>query len=252
MSSQLDFTGKQVWVTGAGRGIGYETACRFVQAGAEVVGFDRAFSDGAPPFTPCLLDISDADAVAARCAERLSQTPRLDVLVNGAGILRMGAAETLSQQDWQDCLAVNAGGAFNLFQATIPQFQRQRGGAIVTVASNAAHVPRVGMAAYCASKAALRSLCLTVGLELAPYGVRCNVISPGSTDTPMQRTLWHAPESERQTIAGFPEQFKLGIPLGKIARPQEIADAILFMASDLAGHITLQDIVIDGGATLGA
>ncbi|EHD23280.1 MULTISPECIES: 2,3-dihydro-2,3-dihydroxybenzoate dehydrogenase [Brenneria] len=252
MSARFDFSGKQVWVTGAGRGIGYETACRFVEAGAGVVGFDLAFPDTALPFTPCQLDIRDAAAVAERCGALLSQTPRLDVLVNGAGILRMGATEKLSQQDWQDCLAVNAGGVFNLLQAAIPQFQRQRAGAIVTVASNAAHVPRVGMAAYCASKAAVRSLCLTAGLELAPYGVRCNLISPGSTDTPMLRGMWASPAGEQSTIDGFPEQFKLGIPLGKIARPQDIADAILFMASDVAGHITLQDIVIDGGATLGA
>ncbi|PWC11832.1 2,3-dihydro-2,3-dihydroxybenzoate dehydrogenase [Brenneria corticis] len=252
MSARFDFSGKQVWVTGAGRGIGYETACRFVEAGAEVVGFDLAFPDTALPFTPCLLDIRDAAAVADRCGALLSQTLRLDVLVNGAGILRMGATEKLSQQDWQDCLAVNASGVFNLLQAAIPQFQRQRGGAIVTVASNAAHVPRVGMAAYCASKAAVRSLCLTAGLELAPYGVRCNLISPGSTDTPMLRGMWASTAGEQSTIDGFPDQFKLGIPLGKIARPQDIADAILFMASDLAGHITLQDIVIDGGATLGA
>ncbi|UJR55217.1 2,3-dihydro-2,3-dihydroxybenzoate dehydrogenase [Dickeya zeae] len=252
MSVALDFSGKQVWVTGAGRGISYDIACRFTEAGATVTGFDRAFSSDSLPFHAIELDVSDAVAVAATCARQLAQTPHLDVLINGAGILRMGHTETLSQQDWQDCLNVNAGGAFHLFQAVIPQFQRQRGGAIVSIGSNAAHVPRVGMAAYCASKAALRSLCLTVGLELAPYGVRCNLVSPGSTDTPMQRSLWHAPDAEQHTIAGFPAQFKLGIPLGKIARPRDITDTVLFLASDLAGHVTLQDIVIDGGATLGA
>ncbi|MCO7260504.1 2,3-dihydro-2,3-dihydroxybenzoate dehydrogenase [Dickeya zeae] len=252
MSVALDFSSKQVWVTGAGRGIGYDIACRFTEAGATVTGFDRAFSSDSLPFHAIELDVSDAAAVAATCARQLAQTPHLDVLINGAGILCMGHTETLSQQDWQDCLNVNAGGAFHLFQAVIPQFQRQRGGAIVSIGSNAAHVPRVGMAAYCASKAALRSLCLTVGLELAPYDVRCNLVSPGSTDTPMQRSLWHAPDAEQHTIAGFPEQFKLGIPLGKIARPRDITDTVLFLASDLAGHVTLQDIVIDGGATLGA
>ncbi|WP_315710188.1 2,3-dihydro-2,3-dihydroxybenzoate dehydrogenase [Brenneria uluponensis] len=252
MNQQLDFRGKQVWVTGAGRGIGYEIACRFTQAGANVIGFDLAFPDYDTPFTPWVLDISDAAAVADSCGELLMRTPRLDVLINGAGILRIGATEILSQQDWQACLSVNAGGAFNLFQSVIPQFQQQRSGVIVSISSNAAHVPRAGMAAYCASKAALRSLCLTVGLELAPYGVRCNLISPGSTDTLMQRGLWHSPTSEQDTITGFPTQFKLGIPLGKIAHPRDIANAVLFMASDLAGHITLQDVVIDGGATLGA
>ena len=108
------------------------------------------------------------------------------------------------------------------------------------------------MSAYGASKAALKSLALTVGLELAGSGVRCNVVSPGSTDTDMQRTLWVSDDAEQQRIRGFGEQFKLGIPLGKIARPQEIANTILFLASDLASHITLQDIVADGGSTLGA
>jgi len=131
-------------------------------------------------------------------------------------------------------------------------FRRQREGAIVSIASNAAHVPRIGMSAYCASKAALRSLCMTVGLEMAPFAVRCNLVSPGSTDTPMQRGMWTSAGAEQRTIAGFPDQFKLGIPLGKIAQPQEIADAVLFLASDLASHITMQDIVIDGGATLSA
>ncbi|HHU7942947.1 TPA: SDR family oxidoreductase, partial [Escherichia coli] len=86
----------------------------------------------------------------------------------------------------------------------------------------------------------------------AGSGVRCNVVSPGSTDTDMQRTLWVSDDAEEQRIRGFGEQFKLGIPLGKIARPQEIANTILFLASDLASHITLQDIVVDGGSTLGA
>ena len=196
--------------------------------------------------------LADAAQVAQVCQRLLAQTERLDVLVNAAGILRMGATDQLSKEDWQQTFAVNVGGAFNLFQQTMNQFRRQRGGAIVTVASDAAHTPRIGMSAYGASKAALKSLALSVGLELAGSGVRCNVVSPGSTDTDMQRTLWVSDDAEEQRIRGFGEQFKLGIPLGKIARPQEIANTILFLASDLASHITLQDIVVDGGSTLGA
>ncbi|KAA9001301.1 2,3-dihydro-2,3-dihydroxybenzoate dehydrogenase [Affinibrenneria salicis] len=252
MSRGFDFSGRQVWVSGAGSGIGYRTACRFQQAGAQVVGFDIAFPAGEVPFSVRELDVSDPQAVADCCRETLAGCPELDVLVIGAGILRLGATESLPFADWQRCLAVNAGGAFNLFQAVIPQFRRQRRGAIVTVASNAAHVPRSGMSAYCASKAALRSLSLSVGLELAPFGVRCNLISPGSTDTPMLRSMWRSPAARRQVIDGAPAQFRLGIPLGKLATVDDIADAILFMASDMASHITLQDVVIDGGATLGA
>ncbi|EBA5289665.1 2,3-dihydro-2,3-dihydroxybenzoate dehydrogenase, partial [Salmonella enterica] len=246
------FSDKTVWVTGAGKGIGYATALAFVDAGARVIGFDREFTQESYPFATEVMDVADAGQVAQVCQRVLQKTPRLDVLVNAAGILRMGATDALSVDDWQQTFAVNVGGAFNLFSQTMAQFRRQQGGAIVTVASDAAHTPRIGMSAYGASKAALKSLALTVGLELAGCGVRCNVVSPGSTDTDMQRTLWVSEDAEQQRIRGFGEQFKLGIPLGKIARPQEIANTILFLASDLASHITLQDIVVDGGSTLGA
>ncbi|HBZ6152588.1 TPA: 2,3-dihydro-2,3-dihydroxybenzoate dehydrogenase EntA [Salmonella enterica] len=248
----IDFSDKTVWVTGAGKGIGYATALAFVDAGARVIGFDREFTQENYPFATEVMDVADAGQVAQVCQRVLQKTPLLDVLVNAAGILRMGATDALSVDDWQQTFAVNVGGAFNLFSQTMAQFRRQQGGAIVTVASDAAHTPRIGMSAYGASKAALKSLALTVGLELAGCGVRCNVVSPGSTDTDMQRTLWVSEDAEQQRIRGFGEQFKLGIPLGKIARPQEIANTILFLASDLASHITLQDIVVDGGSTLGA
>ncbi|HDJ2742238.1 TPA: 2,3-dihydro-2,3-dihydroxybenzoate dehydrogenase EntA [Salmonella bongori] len=248
----VDFSDKTVWVTGAGKGIGYATALAFVDAGARVIGFDREFTQENYPFATEVMDVAEAGQVAQVCQRLLQKTPRLDILVNAAGILRMGATDALSLDDWQQTFAVNVGGAFNLFSQTMAQFRRQQGGAIVTVASDAAHTPRIGMSAYGASKAALKSLALTVGLELAGSGVRCNVVSPGSTDTDMQRTLWVSEDAEQQRIRGFGEQFKLGIPLGKIARPQEIANTILFLASDLASHITLQDIVVDGGSTLGA
>lgn len=248
----FDFQGKTVWITGAGKGIGYTTALAFVEAGAEVTGFDLAFEQDVYPFTTQVLDVADAAQVQLVCSRLLKDVERLDVLVNAAGILRMGATDTLSVEEWQQTFAVNVSGAFHLFQQTMTQFRQQRGGAIVTVASDAAHTPRIGMSAYGASKAALKSLAQTVGLELAGSGVRCNIVSPGSTDTDMQRTLWLSDDAEQQRIRGFGEQFKLGIPLGKIARPQEIASTILFLASDLASHITLQDIVVDGGSTLGA
>lgn len=248
----LDFSGKRLWVTGAGQGIGLSVAIKLHRLGAEVIGLDRQFDQASYPFRTEHLDITDHDQVQQLCARLLTEHSRLDGLVNAAGALRLGNSDTLSLEDWHTCMDVNVSGAFYLFRQLVPHFKQQRSGALVTIASNAAHVPRIGMAAYCPSKAALVSLSHCVGLELAPYGVRCNVVSPGSTDTAMLRQLWKSPEDAQRTIDGVPEQFKLGIPMGKLGTPEEVANAVVFLASDLASHITLQDLVVDGGATLAA
>lgn len=247
-----EYTGRRVLVTGAASGIGRCVADRFHALGAEVVGLDRAPSEAPAPFRLLAVDLRDPAQIAAACLRLQGEWPGLDVLVNAAGVLRQGPAESLSAEDWEECLAVNAGGPFHLLRQWIPVFKRQRRGAVVSIASNAAHVPRVGMAAYCASKAALASLSHCVGLELAPYGVRCNVVSPGSTATPMLDGMCPTPADRRRLLDGLPETYKLGIPLGKLAVPEDIAEVVLFLASDRAGHVTLQDVVVDGGATLGA
>lgn len=124
----FDFAGKTVWVTGAGKGIGYTTALAFANAGAEVTGFDREFPQDNYPFTTEVLDVANAGQVAEVCQRVLKARERLDVLVNAAGILRMGATDALSAEEWQQTFAVNVGGAFNLFQQTMAQFRRQQGG----------------------------------------------------------------------------------------------------------------------------
>ncbi|WP_299808898.1 2,3-dihydro-2,3-dihydroxybenzoate dehydrogenase [uncultured Roseibium sp.] len=249
---QRQFGGKRVLVTGAASGIGRRIAERFCEAGAEVVGLDRQPGEPGLPFRLVQLDVTDAEQVADVCNALKTDIDRLDILVNAAGVLRTGAAEDLTPEDWQACFAVNASGPFYLLRQWIPVFKAQRAGAIVNIASNAAHVPRTGMTAYCASKAAMASLSHCIGLELAPYGVRCNVVSPGSTDTPMLSNMVGGSAGYQRLVSGLPDQFKLGIPLAKIATSDDIAETALFLASDLAGHITLQDIVVDGGATLGA
>ncbi|KQV54596.1 2,3-dihydro-2,3-dihydroxybenzoate dehydrogenase [Duganella sp. Root336D2] len=255
----LDFEGRQVWVTGAGRGIGYQAAMAFRQLGARVIGIDRCFDSELGsmhgkkyPFKTVQLDITDRAAIGKACSQLLLETPRVDVLVNAAGVLRLGRLENTSAEDWQACFDINVGGVFHILSRLLPQFKAQRFGSIVNVASNAAHVPRLNMVAYCASKSALVSLSHCAGLELAQYGVRCNLVSPGSTDTPMLRSMLPDEEGMQRTIAGLPELFKLGIPLRKIATAREIANTIVFLASDLASHITMQDLVVDGGATLAA
>ena len=253
LSDDNRFVGKRVLVTGTAQGIGQRIAQRFVQAGAEVIGLDRqpaaAAGDGtgsAPTFEQIQLDVTDTKAIVQVCNQLKARWQTLDVLVNAAGVLRMGGLDTLTAEDWNACLDVNVTGPFHLIQQWAPVFKAQRRGAIVNIASNAAVVPRIGMLAYCTSKAAMAAMSQTVALELAPF------VSPGSTDTPMLAGMLGDPAGQRRLVEGLPEQYKLGIPLGKIGRPDDIADAVLFLASDQAGHITMQQIVIDGGATLGA
>lgn len=248
------FAGRRVLVTGAASGIGRRVAERFVDEGATVVGLDRQTDHpaGTEPFRLIQVDVTDAAAIDAVSDRLRDDLGGLDVLVNAAGVLRLGRSDTLSLEDWRACIETNASAPFYLLRRWVPVFREQRRGAIVNVASNAAHVPRLDMAGYCASKAALASLSHCVALELAPYGVRCNVVSPGSTRTPMLARMLAGPEDETRLLEGLPHRFKLGIPLGKLAEPDDVADVVLFLASDEAGHVTLQDIVVDGGATLGS
>lgn len=248
------FGGKTVWVTGAARGIGHAIASRFAESGGQVIGFDKAFAEATAPYPfQCMeIDLAQGGEVEEACETLFAKGLAADILISAAGVLHMGAIDQLPPGRWQDMFDVNVSAVFHLLRASIPQFQEKRAGSVVAVASNAAHVPRVEMAGYAASKAALVSLVRCAGLELAAFGVRCNIVSPGSTDTAMQRMLWADESGEAATIAGFPGQFKLGIPLGRIARPEDIAEAVAFMASEQARHITMQDIVVDGGATLGA
>src|SRR5690606_41984778 len=118
--------------------------------------------------------------------------------------------------------------------------------------SEAEGVHRQNMAAYAATKAAIAMLTRCVGLELAGHGIRCNILAPGSTLTPMQTGMWADESGAAKVIAGDPSSYRTGIPLGKLAAPEDIAAAAMFLLSDQAGQITMTDLYVDGGATLRA
>ncbi|UNO39241.1 2,3-dihydro-2,3-dihydroxybenzoate dehydrogenase [Streptomyces sp. MST-110588] len=256
---QPELAGRTALVTGAGQGIGEAVARVLADRGARVVATDRS-PDGvkslegecAPHITARTLDVTDSAAVEAVVDDVEREIGPLDILVNVAGILRTSPVVELTDQDWHDTFAVNTTGVFHTSRAVARRMGERRGGCVVTVGSNAAGVPRTSMAAYAASKAAATMFTKCLGLELARSGVRCNVVSPGSTDTAMQRQLWTDPQAPLRVIDGDPAGYRVGIPLGRLAEAADIAEAVAFLVSDRARHITMHDLYVDGGATLRA
>ncbi|MEW2554900.1 2,3-dihydro-2,3-dihydroxybenzoate dehydrogenase [Streptomyces zhihengii] len=251
--------GSVALVTGAASGIGAAVVDGLVRTGTTVAAVDvcaEGLKDLAErsrgrvvPFTA---DVSDAAAVADVVHRVESDIGPVVTGVSAAGILRPGPLTDAADEEWADTFAVNTSGVFFVLRELARRMVPRGHGSLVTVASNAAGVPRVNMGAYAASKAATVMLTRCLGLELASHGIRCNVVSPGSTDTPMQRQLWTGDDDRARVIAGAPEEFRVGVPLGRIADPADIADAVLFLVSDRARHITMQNLFVDGGATLRA
>ncbi|HDR7915960.1 TPA: 2,3-dihydro-2,3-dihydroxybenzoate dehydrogenase [Bacillus wiedmannii] len=256
-----EFDGKIVLVTGAAQGIGSVVAKMFLARGATVIAVDQN-AEGLNMFLNHYalnenriktfhLDVSDSAAVEEVVERIENDIAPIDILVNVAGVLRMGAIHSLSDEEWNKTFSVNSTGVFYMCRAVSKYMMQRKSGAIVTVGSNAANTPRMEMAAYAASKAATTMFMKCLGLELAAYNIRCNLVSPGSTETEMQRLLWADENGAENIIAGSQNTYRLGIPLQKIAQPSEIAEAVLFLASDKASHITMHNLCVDGGATLG-
>lgn len=252
---------KVALVTGAAQGIGEAVTIALSKQGYTVAAIDnnsdklnilveelKSQSLNVVGFT---VDVADSIAVQKVTDEIEQKIGSVEVLVNVAGVLRMGLINSLSKEDWERTFAVNSTGVFNVSQSVSKYMIERRRGSIVTVGSNAASVPRMSMAAYAASKAAATMFTKCLGLELAQYNIRCNLVSPGSTNTEMQWALWDNENGEQAVIKGSLETFKVGIPLQKIATPSDIANTVLFLISDEANHITMNNVCVDGGATLG-
>lgn len=255
------FSDQVAFVTGAGGGIGREVVRRLAEHGAIVAAVDRDAQTlraaveavpGGAVVEAVVADVASSAAVEAAVADVEKRLGPIRFLVNGAGVLRVNPLLEITDEDWRQTFAVNTEGVFYVSRAVARRMTARGGGAIVTIASNAARVPRAHLAAYCASKAAAASFTKTLGLELAEHGIRCNVVEPGSTETGMLRSLWTDEQGPQRTLQGDAGAYRLGIPLGKLAQPSDVADAVVFLLSDMASHITMHELCMDGGATLGA
>lgn len=254
--------GKVAVVTGAAQGIGEAVARLLAQQGAIVAAVDiredqldqlvTELRSQGHQATACPVDISNHQSVedAVQCIEKTLGP--IGILVNAAGVLHTGAVSELRDEEWTRTFDVNTHGVFYMSRAVVRSMAERQSGAIVTVGSNASGVPRMHMSAYVASKAASTMFTKCLALEYASDHIRCNIVSPGSTDTDMQRALWADEQGAEAVIAGSPQAYRLGIPLNRLALPSDIADSVLFLVSDQARHITMHNLCVDGGATLGA
>lgn len=248
------FADKVVLVTGAGGVLGRTTSLAFAQQGATVVvadvnqaGVDETVAQiqaqgGAA--SGVVVDVTDSESVKAMVDTAVSRHGGLHVAFNNAGILDGGTPVGHHDEDvWNRVISVNLTGVFLALKHETAHMAAHGGGAIVNTASNlGAHWRLAGMSAYSTSKAGVSFLTRTAALEYIRYGVRVNAISPGPIDTPMSYLQGETREQRDARIAP-------SVPLGRVADPQEVANAVLWLSSEKSSYVVGHDHVIDGGAT---
>lgn len=251
------FQDASAFVTGAAGGIGRAVVEALLEAGARVMATDAMDAEAAEGADLRavwrVLDVRDRARAGDLLAEAAALHGPVTLAVHAAGVLSTDEVLAITADGWQQLADINIGGTLNMLselgRAMVPQAR----GAIVVIGSNAGGVPRLGIGPYGATKAAAAMLTRCAGLELAGHGIRCNIVAPGSTLTPMLTGMWQDPQDgAARVIAGDATRFRAGIPLGKLASPQDIAQAAMFLLSDQAGHVTMADLYVDGGATLRA
>jgi NAD(P)-dependent dehydrogenase (short-subunit alcohol dehydrogenase family) len=248
---------KVALITGAARGIGRSVAEVFAEQGAHVVITD-VMGEGAQSVAEGInaandveaialtLDVREPDSVGQAFNATVAEFGRIDILVNNAAILRAHHIVDFPLQDWQDIFKVNMEGTFLCSQAAARQMIKQgSGGCIINISSAAANKADPKHAAYSASKAAIICFTRILALELGEYGIRANAILPGATETEMLKGVF-------KEVPGFREVLASRTTLGKLAEPRDQANATLFLASDLARHVTGEYLVVAGGEFMNA
>jgi 3-oxoacyl-[acyl-carrier protein] reductase len=244
--------GRIALVTGASQGIGRACALALAQSGAtvalaarneaklaEVVAEIEAAGGKAAAFA---LDVSSEESIKNGAKAVLAQFGKVEILVNNAGITRDGLLMRMKRADWDEVIGTNLTGAFLLTQALVPAMMKNRWGRIVNISSVVGRTGQAGQANYAASKAGLIGFTRSLARELASRGITANAIAPGYIETPMTEVL-----NEQQRTA-----MMAAIPLARPGRPEDIAQSVVFLASEAAGYITGHVLDVNGGMFMGA
>jgi NAD(P)-dependent dehydrogenase (short-subunit alcohol dehydrogenase family) len=250
---KIDFAGKVAVVTGGATGIGAATARAFAELGARVAVLDReqakgqatvdeiSRKGGAASFHAC--SVEDPESVRRAMDEAVRQHGGLHAVALCAGIQRYGDAATTSLETWRETLAVNLDGCFHVARCALPHLEASGGGALVLVGSVQSVTAMVNSAAYVTSKHALAGLTRSIALDFAKKNIRANCVMPGAIDTPMLRASANE-AADPEAVLGVCARAH---PMGRIGRAEEVAKAIVFLASDWASFITGTTLAVDGG-----
>nr|BFE60941.1 glucose 1-dehydrogenase [Dactylosporangium thailandense] len=248
----MEFDGKVAIVTGGLSGIGRATAEVLSARGATVVAVGLPPAAGVEAELPGVeyaeLSVTDEAATARLIARVAADHGGLDIVVAAAGIQRYGTAADTTADAWNEVLAVNVTGAFHTVKHALPHLRARGSGSIVLVSSVQSFITQSAVAAYTTSKGALNAFARSLAIDEAKHGIRANTVCPASVDTPMLRTSARMfSDGTDEGTQALVESWGRSHPLGRVARPEEVAEAIAFLAGDRASFITGVALPVDGG-----
>lgn len=255
----MRLSGRTALVTGASRNIGRAIALAFAAEGADLLLNTRVNGDeleavaaecrkAGVRVVTALADVADAAAVQAMVTRGLGELGAIDVLVSNAAIRPHKSLTDTTLEEWHHVLGVNLHSTFYLARAVVPAMKERRRGSIIALGGLSSITGRPNTAAVTTAKTGLLGLVRALAAELGPFGIRANMVMPGYVDTERRYAEWY-PEF-KQTPPGSPEQLKQ-IPLGRLGRPEDIAEACLFLASDASAYVTGDTIRVMGGRFIG-